>query len=474
MISKLYSGSVKDLLGPVRVASNRSTSGDIDAVVFDYTDAFSVFDWGKMPNGLPDKGKALAVMGAYFFELLENPERWKAFSRSSGALALRKGNRFGSLFNEIGEDLQQKGLKTHYLGVIESKWEGESGEFFDRSRVGTLQSMKAPFRGLLAQRVEVVKPVLTSVLGRAVADYSDGRGFGDFHELNASRLIPLEVVFRFSCPPGSSLRKKVEQNPAYLETLGFPSDLYPLDAPWGFPVLELFTKLEPTDRCVGLSEALAITGLPAPVLNEVLLKTAWVAGILREEFSRLGLDLADGKLEWGMVQGESGLEVMLVDAIGLDELRVLTRKTATGQGGLQLSKEFLRNFYRNTDWFEEVEAAKVLAEQSGSSQWKRFVKKQPPELPADQIQLSSQLYQVLANELTASVCGPKRWFPEAWTLNQLLDGLSSRADQASELPKVEAQVAAKGETEGEKGEEAGWNIKDPWNLLSEGPSGASV
>ena len=52
----LYRGSVKDVLGPVAVPS--LAPGE-RAVFFAYTDAFSVFDWGKMPDLLPRKGERL-------------------------------------------------------------------------------------------------------------------------------------------------------------------------------------------------------------------------------------------------------------------------------------------------------------------------------------------------------------------------------------------------------------------------------
>ncbi|MFB6134283.1 MAG: phosphoribosylaminoimidazolesuccinocarboxamide synthase, partial [Halanaeroarchaeum sp.] len=38
---------------------------------FEFTDDYSVFDWGKMPDTIPEKGASLCTMGAYNFELLE-------------------------------------------------------------------------------------------------------------------------------------------------------------------------------------------------------------------------------------------------------------------------------------------------------------------------------------------------------------------------------------------------------------------
>src|SRR5690349_9069930 len=105
MLPLLYRGSVKDLHGPVGVGHHPS-------LVFRYTDAFSVFDWGRMPDVLSQKGEALAVLAAHWFETLARPETWREFSKTPEALALRrglasiKGSRPSARFNEIGEQLQ--------------------------------------------------------------------------------------------------------------------------------------------------------------------------------------------------------------------------------------------------------------------------------------------------------------------------------------------------------------------------------
>src|SRR5262245_57263788 len=65
----IYAGSVKNLY----------QDPDPTYVWFDYTDDYSVFDWGKMPDQIPGKGDNLARLGEYFFRELENPKRWEQF-----------------------------------------------------------------------------------------------------------------------------------------------------------------------------------------------------------------------------------------------------------------------------------------------------------------------------------------------------------------------------------------------------------
>lgn len=54
----VYKGSVKDLYK------------NNDQLVFKYSNRYSIFDWGEMPDEIPHKGEALASMAASFFEYL--------------------------------------------------------------------------------------------------------------------------------------------------------------------------------------------------------------------------------------------------------------------------------------------------------------------------------------------------------------------------------------------------------------------
>ncbi len=387
----IYRGSVKDLLGPVK-------AGPTEAVVFEYSDAYSVFDWGRMPDALPRKGEALATLAADLFEKLEKADHWREFSKSPVALGLRKSNRFGSAFNETGETLQGQGLRTHYLGVLpQVPHLRAQTEALIQPRL--LSQMQSTARQIVVRKVSVVKPETVQVLGRQLPDYAATRVSA------LPRLIPLEVVFRFGCPAGSSLLERMAKDPAYLASLGFPDLPVSDGGVWEFPVIELFTKLESTDRALPLSEALAISGLTGRQLQELLFKSAWVAGFLRWLTAQTGAELADGKLEWGL--SESG-ECFLVDAIGPDELRIT-------KDGVQLSKELLRSFYRGTPWYAQVGEAKKKAHAQGLADWKKLVKDAPPALTPEQREFATQVYLSLANALTG-----KTWFDLAWKLDRLV------------------------------------------------------
>lgn len=174
-------------------------------------------------------------------------------------------------------------------------------------------------------------------------------------------------------------------------------------------MLEMFTKLEASDRPVTLVEALAISGLEAAQLQEMLFATAWVSALLRSQLAKLGLELADGKLEWAL--DERG-RCFLVDAIGPDELRIL-------KDGVQLSKEFLRGYYRETPWYDVIQKAKAQAQAQGVADWKRLAAA-PGALPSGHLELATQVYLSLANAMTG-----KAWFPEAWPLDRVIEKLKT-------------------------------------------------
>jgi phosphoribosylaminoimidazole-succinocarboxamide synthase len=382
-LGKLYSGSVKEVLGPLELHGE-------SAVVFQFTDAYSVFDWGRMPDAIPHKGEALALMTAYFFERLQDAAGWREFSSSPEAQALRKGigqvrgelayperdgtpDSLSSRFNEEGERLQREGLSTHYHGVVGS---------LEPWRMQKLADTRSPASAIAVREVHVARPTLKPVLGRAVLDYQPTR------TAPAPRLVPLEVVFRWSCPEGSSLPAFAERDRAYWNALILPAGQ---SAPrsgdvFAFPVVELFTKLESADRRLTLTEALAISGISAEQLEQVLVRTFWVSGFLRWEFARRGIELEDGKLEWGL---GAGGEIFLVDAIGPDELRLKFQ-------GVPLSKEILRSFYRGTPWYEALTAAKA----SGESDWKRKVGLAPHPLPRELLHAMGLMYRALTERIT--------------------------------------------------------------------------
>jgi phosphoribosylaminoimidazole-succinocarboxamide synthase len=198
-------GSVKDLEVLEVPSEDRAGRGR-----FHFSDRCSAFDWGEMPDHIEGKGAALCLMGAYFFERLE-----------------------------------EMGMATHYLGVV-----GRAG------KARRLADLDGPVDTMEVKLVRVIRP---GTAGDAY-DYSVYRGErGNF-------LILLEVIYRNSLPEGSSVFRRLEEGSLRLEGLRLEALPAP-DEQLERPLLDVSTKLEATDRYLGWEEAREISGLSSEELQ---------------------------------------------------------------------------------------------------------------------------------------------------------------------------------------------------------------
>ena len=181
----VYRGSVKNIR-MVREPKARRPG----RYVFEFTDDYSVFDYGKMPDKLRGKGCAIAMMSAYLFEALAQPSAWKKLFRKRQVWERAGGPKARTrlMKSSAGKQLVNRGLATHYLGLLDRD-----------DRCVPFRRLREPSNRLLVKAVPVVAPTQVMIDGRAVWDYST------FHPGLPQFLIPLENVFRFGVPKGSSL-----------------------------------------------------------------------------------------------------------------------------------------------------------------------------------------------------------------------------------------------------------------------------
>ncbi len=207
---------------------------------FVFTDAYSVFDWGRMPDEIPDKGASLCVMGAFNFELLADAE-----------------------------------VPTHYRGV-------------------------GPDAAGLDDVTEPPHEMVIDLASRPALPFTDGAyDYDAFHAAaGEAYLVPLEIVFRNRVPVGSSLRTRTEPSDHGLDFDAWPPE--PIDL--SEPVIEFSTKFEEQDRYLDREEADRIAGRAdvgtlervARRVNEVVTDRAADAGFIHE----------DGKIECLYADGE--------------------------------------------------------------------------------------------------------------------------------------------------------------------------
>lgn len=209
---------------------------------FLFSDRYSVFDWGEMPDRIPDKGAALCTMGAYHFEQLES-----------------------------------EGIPTHYRGVVLDGTAvslAEARRPPDRMSIALTQVPELPFRG---------------------GTYH----YDDYHRKGGENyLVPLEIVFRNRVPVGSSLRRRTEPQDHGLERPEWPEG--PVDLPK--PIVEFSTKFEEKDRYLRREEAGRIAG--AVDLDELESLARRVNRAINERAARTGFTHEDGKIECLYHDGE--------------------------------------------------------------------------------------------------------------------------------------------------------------------------
>ncbi|MEM2166495.1 MAG: phosphoribosylaminoimidazolesuccinocarboxamide synthase [Candidatus Bathyarchaeia archaeon] len=329
----MYVGSVKDL-----VVIKKPTRDSMGVARFHFSDRYSVFDWGEMPDHIERKGASLCLMGAYCFERLE-----------------------------------ERGIRTHYRGLVDS-----------HGRVLHFDEIEEPTNIMEINLVNVYRPKAYVENGRLKYDYSI------FTPELRNYLLPLEIIYRNGLPEGSSVFKRLEQGLITLEDLGLdhmpkPGERLPK------PIFDVSTKLEESDRYITWREAKEIAGLTIEEIEEVKILLLKVNETITEIAEGAGLVNEDGKIELAF---DPERRLMVVDVVGtLDECRFTYR-------GLHVSKEVARMYYRRTDWAKEVEEAKRRAKEKGIENWRELVKSKPPSLNPRLKSLISQMYMAATNELT--------------------------------------------------------------------------
>jgi len=326
-------GSVKDL-----EVVKKPTKTRIGVGRFHFSDRYSVFDWGEMPDHIDGKGAALCLMGAYCFERLA-----------------------------------EKGIRTHYRGLVNEK-----------GKVVFFDELEKPTNVMEFHLVNVYKPKAYVEGGKLKYDYS-------FYTPRLRNfLIPLEIIYRNGLPEGSSVFKRLEQGLVTLEDLGL--DHYPKPGErLAKPIFDVSTKFEESDRYLTWREAQQLTGLTDGELEEVKAVLLKVDETITEIAAKANMVNEDGKIELAF---DEERRLMVADVVGtLDECRFTYQ-------GFHVSKEIARLYYRRTEWAKEVEQAKQKAKEQGVKDWRTLVKAKPPKLKPKLKILISQMYMAATNEMT--------------------------------------------------------------------------
>ncbi len=339
--------SVKEFL-----VEEEPTGTELGRGRFVFTDDYSVFDWGPMPDEIPEKGASLCTMGAHNFELLD--------------------------VNHV---------PVHYRGVVERNSTGSqnsasSGEVVDGGEVVELGEASSPPREMAIELTQV--PELP---------YEGGAyDYDAYHEAAGENyLIPLEIVFRNTVPVGSSLRRRRDPGEFGLDYEKWPDEAVDLPD----PVVEFSTKYEEQDRYLDREAADRIAGKASvDALEELALA---VNHVVTERAADGGFVHEDGKIECLYHRGT----IKVADVVGtFDENRF-------SYDGQEVSKEVVRQYYKRADpeWVAAVGDAKAAADERGVADWRTLCDVGPDPLPEDVVRAVADMYAAGANAYTGS-----EWF----------------------------------------------------------------
>lgn len=380
-VELIYEGSVK------RVWRAPSTTTIGHHLWFEFTDDYSVFDWGKMPDTIANKGRALVVMGAYMFEKLGDSQLWNDLPKSKHLKQFNQSWLKKLFEHDVFTDehgLLKRGMPSHVVSICSPQEEFED-----------LQSA-ARFSGRVFLEVleaQVLRPKLRRLDGQSLYFYPYSRLSG-VESTDKMFLIPLEVVFRFGMPAGSSLKARLEKDPDYVHALGLSQ--VPKENEWfDRPVIEYFTKLEPKDRLLSMQEATMVSGLSGEQFERLHTLAQAVALGLFQIFQDRGIELWDGKIELLLDASSDRGAILLGDSVGPDELRLLYK-------GCHLSKEMIRQIYRGCPWQKGIKDAQQQARLTGE-EWKEIMVSKmhlkPEPLEPKFKSAVDKLYGVIVNHL---------------------------------------------------------------------------
>ena len=245
------------------------------------------------------------------------------------------------------EECSRLGLDTHFLGLHD----------VDK---------------MLVKRLEIIDPAKRKIAPEQVSFF-----------------IPLEVVCRHYA--AGSLLDRLQSGELKPSRLGMdraPKKGEKLPQPF----VEFTTKLEETDRPLSDDEALKLSGLSEKEFKALKQAVLDIDARIAATCEPKGLIHVDGKKEFGMNHRR---ELMIVDTFGTpDEDRWWDKRLYEQDGKMvELSKEMVRQHYRETGYHDQLMAAR----KAGAT---KATEPPIPALPAEFTAKVTQLYIDLYERIT--------------------------------------------------------------------------
>jgi phosphoribosylaminoimidazole-succinocarboxamide synthase len=202
-------------------------------------------------------------------------------------------------------------------------------------------------------------------------------------------LVPLEFIVRYYV--AGSLWDRIKDGTVTSEQIGFPAGhTTEYGAVLPAPFFEVTTKLEAIDRPLDWPEALALAAIDQSQVDQIKGMILAIDAAMATAIEPRGLIHVDGKKEFAI--DETG-QPMVVDTFGTADEDRFWDKGAFERGRyVEFSKEFVRQHYRSTGYFDQLTKARATGAQEPP------IPPLPPLLVDEVSRLYTTVYQRLTGE----------------------------------------------------------------------------
>ncbi|MCQ2086194.1 MAG: phosphoribosylaminoimidazolesuccinocarboxamide synthase [archaeon] len=213
------------------------------------------------------------------------------------------------------------------------------------------------------------------------------RDYDKIHEDTVDYLIPLEIICRHYA--AGSLMDRIKKGKITAEDVGFSKNhevKYGEKLPC--PFIECTTKLETHDRELKEKEAKHIAGLSDEDYSKIKDTILSIDKIIETEPSKRNLIHCDGKKEFGY---DKHRNLVLIDTLGTPDEDRWWDSIEYSKGKVkELSKEFIRQYYRNTGYYSNLVRSRE----------ENLPEPEIPPLTQDIIEQTSKLYVDMYERIT--------------------------------------------------------------------------
>ena len=213
------------------------------------------------------------------------------------------------------------------------------------------------------------------------------RDYSKINNTTTNYLIPLEVICRYYA--AGSLLDRLKNGKVKPEDLGFePGHEVKRGEKLPRPFVECTTKLEEHDENLTDEEAKKMAGLTEEEYQNIVATVLRIDEIMAKECAKRNLIHCDGKKEFAF---DKDRKLMVIDTFGtLDEDRWWDAEEYAKGNIVELSKEFVRQYYRETGYHKALYDARE----------KGLPEPDIPALPQDIIDRVSKLYVDMYERIT--------------------------------------------------------------------------